>query len=45
MRSWSSSSVPIAESKHPADDAVRTDAVRALAKATEYKGQPVHFDL
>ncbi len=37
--------IKIAESKDAADDAVRTDAVRALAKATEYKGQPVRFEL
>jgi hypothetical protein len=37
--------IQIAESKDAADDAVRTDAVRALAKATGYHGQRVQLDL
>jgi hypothetical protein len=37
--------IQIAESNDTADDCVRTEAIRALAKATDYKGQRVHFDL
>lgn len=37
--------IQIAESKDAEDDPVRTDAVRALAKATDYRGQRVQFEL
>jgi hypothetical protein len=37
--------IAIAESRDPADDDLRPPAVRALAKTTAYKGQPLHLDL
>jgi hypothetical protein len=37
--------IAIAESRDDEDAAVRTDAVRALAKATGYRGQRVVMDL
>ena len=36
--------IAIAESREDGDAVVRTDAVRALAKATGYRGQRVSFE-
>lgn len=37
--------IAIAESRDAADESLRTTAIRALAKTTAYKGQPLHLDL
>jgi hypothetical protein len=37
--------IAIAESRDAADEPLRTTAIRALAKTTAYKGQPLQLDL
>ena len=37
--------VAMAEDKRPEHDDLRADAVRLLARATSYRGQPVRLDL